>query len=117
MAEILSIDGLKTLTDVGFSFVFGIVALYGAGMLAKYIAHILDKKDIQLIEERKAREELSMQVLNVVNRNTDGFKEMVMKLTDFMQEGRVHHSSVMSQLVDLKDRREGFTQKALRKRG
>jgi hypothetical protein len=109
MTDFLTVDSIKTLTDTGFTFIFGMVALYAASILARYITKSLEQKENQITEERKARDELSHQTLEVVRNNTEGFREMVGKLTDFMQEGRTHHKEVMSHLAHITSDR-GFNQ-------
>lgn len=110
MDELVSLSGIKTLADTGFTFIFGLAALYASGLLAKYITKSIDQKEKQIAEERQARDALSKQTLEVVRNNTDGFRELISKLTDFMQEGRLHHKEVMTHLAHLASD-NGFTQK------
>jgi hypothetical protein len=104
----------KEISEIGFTLVFAVVALYGVALLGKYFMRLLEQKEQQIKDEREARDKLTYQTLEVVKNNTEGFREMVGKLTEFMQEGRVHHKEVTGHLLTLVEQR-GFTQKPLRR--
>ena len=107
-------ENIQRLADVGFLFVFALAALYGAVMLAKYVAKILESKDKLIEAQTEKREELVAQTIKVIENNTDAFRTLIAQLTDFMQEGRVHHKEVTGHLINLVEQR-GFTQKPLRR--
>lgn len=107
-------ENLQHLADVGFLFVFGLAALFGAAMLAKYVAKILESKDKLIEAQTEKREELLEQTLDVIKNNTEAFRTLIGQLTEFMQEGRVHHKEVTGHLLNLVEQR-GFTQKPLRR--
>lgn len=113
MAENIVSD-VKNLADVGFLFVFGLASMYALFILSKYIARILEAKDRELADERKQRENLALQTLKVVENNTEAFRSLLSQLTDFMQEGRLHHKEVTGHLINLVEQK-GFTQKPMRR--
>jgi hypothetical protein len=104
----------KEISEIGFTLVFAVAALYGVALLGKYFMKLLEQKEQQIRDEREARDKLTYQTLEVVRNNTDGFREMVTKLTDFMQEGRTHHKEVITHLSNISSA-NSFSQKPLRR--
>jgi hypothetical protein len=71
-----TVDNIKSLSEVGFLFVFSISSLAGVAVLARYIARLFQQKERQIESEHKLRDQLLTSNMEVVKNNTEAFKEL-----------------------------------------